>query len=41
MQLVLHGAGSVDNNITDFHVDDISLAVCAADLKVFLPWLRK
>lgn len=41
VQLVLHGAGSVDNNITDFHVDDISLAVCAADLKVFMPWVRK
>ena len=41
VQLVLHGAGSEDSNVTDFHVDDVSLAVCSSDQKVYLPWLHR
>ncbi len=39
--LVFHAANSPDVNSTDFHIDDVSLASCAQDLKVFVPWLRK
>lgn len=41
VQLVLHGTGSEDNKATDFHLDDVSLAVCTPDQKVFLPWLHR
>ena len=40
VQLVFHATGDAGNS-TDFHVDDVSLAVCAADQKVFMPWLRR
>lgn len=41
VRLVLHAVGDAGQNSTDFHVDDVSLAVCAANQPRFIPWLGR